>query len=259
MLGPAAAAVAAIAPGLPDAAEFVRLASADPLPVWNALGAAWQERGNATAAAAADAALLDRDPKFAAARFRRARAALDAERPEDAVAELGRCGSDAASAAAYYLLGARALQEQGKDGDAVALLERGLDATNSPEVPVALSDLYASSGDFASAERALAVLEGRARTQQERSDAVVRRVLLLVRSGEVADALAQARRALGIDPTRVDLWRLAADLAERLGDTPGVVWALRELSRRQPKDAAIRDRLRQAETRATEIRLLTPR
>ena len=258
ILGQSAAAVAAITRTFADADEFVSLASADPVPIWDALGAAYEARGNAEAAAAADAALLQRDPKFPAAHFRRARAALNAELPDEAMAELRRCGKEAALLAPYYLLGARALQQQGKAQEAMALLERGLDMSHSPEIPVALSDLHAAAGDFAGAEQALATLESRARTQQERSDAVVRRVLLLVRSEQVAEALAQARRALGIDPSRLDLWRLAADLAERLGDTPGLVWALRELARRQPKDATIRERLRQAETRATEIRLLRP-
>jgi hypothetical protein len=74
----------------------------------------------------------------------------------------------------------------------------------------------------------------------------------------VADALIQTRRALGIDPGRLDLWTLAAELAERLDDLPGALWALRELSRRQPRDDAIKERLRAIEARLAEARVRVP-
>lgn len=258
LLPQAASIVARMLPRFQDAGGFVLLAGPDPLPLWSALAAAWETAGNAAAAADADAAILARDPDDAPARFRRARAALAAGKPQEAQQHLAAAGPGADREAPYYLLGAKALTALDRTADAIALLQRGLDRTPSPELPAALADLHVTLGDYTAAEQALAVLEARARTQQDRTNAVVRRIRLLVRVGRVADALAQTRRALGIDPGRLDLWNLAADLAERLDDTPGLVWALREMSRRQPKDQAIRDRLRKAEARAAEIRLRRP-
>ncbi|MBI5499414.1 MAG: tetratricopeptide repeat protein [Deltaproteobacteria bacterium] len=278
----ATAAVARLTTGLPgidgstDNDAFVRLAAGDPGPyagaseaatdferrrveVWDAMGSAYERIGKGAAAAVVDARLLERDAGHAAARFRRARAALDAGDAQGALAQLARIPDDAAaSSSAWYLLQARARQDQGRIAEAVAVLEDGLGALRTPDIPVALSELYAGTGDYEAAARALSALETRARTQQERSDAVARRVQLLIRAGHPADALQQTRRALGIDPGRLDLWRLAADLAEQLGDTPGAVWALRELVRRNPQDGGLRDRLREAETHATQVRLLSP-
>lgn len=258
LLPQAAAIVARLAPRFEDAAGFVLLAGPDPVPLWGALAAAWETAGNSAAAADADAALLARSPADAQARFRRARAALAAGKPQEAQQHLAAAGPGADRDPQYYLLGARALQALDRPLEAVALLERGLERATSAELPAALADLHVTLGDYDAAEKALAVLEARARTQQDRTNAVMRRIQLLARVGRVADALAQTRRALGIDPGRLDLWNLAASLAERLGDTPGLVWALRELSRRQPKDPALRDRLRQAEAHATEVRLHRP-
>jgi tetratricopeptide (TPR) repeat protein len=265
-LGQAAAAVARITTGLPEADgstdndNFVRLAANDPRPIWDALGAAYEAAGKTDAAAEIDRKLLLREPGHSAALFRRARAALAAGEPQQALDQLARIPRDvSASQAAWFMLTAQAEQALGRSNDAIATLERALEALRSPEIPVALSELHIALGDFGRAEEALAVLENRARTQQERSDAVARRVQLLIRAGRSAEALEQTRRALGIDPGRIDLWHVAASLAEQLGDTPGAVWALRELARRMPKDQTIRDRLRQAETHATQIRLLSPR
>lgn len=258
VLPQAAAIVARLAPRFEDAAGFVLLAGPDPVPLWGALAAAWETAGNPAAAAAADAALLARSPTDIQARFRRARAALTAGKIEEARQHLAAAGAGADREPQYYLLGAKALQALDQPLEAIALLERGLERTTSAELPAALADLHVTLGDYDAAEKALAVLEARARSQQDRTNAVVRRIQLLTRVGRVADALAQTRRALGIDPGRLDLWNLAASLAERLGDTPGLVWALRELSRRQPKDQALRDRLRQAEARAAEVRLHRP-
>ncbi|MBI5486298.1 MAG: tetratricopeptide repeat protein [Deltaproteobacteria bacterium] len=281
-LGQAAAAVARLTTGVPaidgstDNDAFVRLAAGDPGPfarapeaeaaserrrieVWDALGDAYELTGKGAAAAAVDARLLEHDAGHAAARYRRARAALAAGDTQDALEQLARIPRDAASAdSAWYLLHARAYQAQGRFDEAVAVLEQGLAALRTPDIPVALSELYAGAGDFEAAAHALSALETRARTQQERSDAVARRVQLLIRAGHPAEALEQTRRALGIDPGRLDLWRVAAELAEQLGDTPGAVWALRELVRRDPKDQVLRDRLREAETHATQVRLLSP-
>ena len=258
LLPQAASIVARLAPRLEDASGFVLLAGPDPVPLWGALAAAWEAAGNSTAAAAADAALLARSPADAQARFRRARAALAAGKPGEAQQHLAAAGPGTDREPQYYLLGAATLQALDRPLEAVALLERGLERTPSAELPAALADLQVMLGDYDAADKALAILETRARTQPDRTNAVVRRVQLLARIGRLADALAQTRRALGIDPGRLDLWNLAASLAERLGDTPGLVWALRELSRRQPKDPALRDRLRQAEARAAEARLHGP-
>jgi tetratricopeptide (TPR) repeat protein len=258
LLPPAAAIVARLLPRFEDASGFALLAAADPLPLWNALAAAWESLGNTTAAAAADEALLARRPDDMAARFRRARAALAAGAPEQAERQLAAAGPGAEREAPYYLLGAQALAARDRPDEAAALLRRGIERSADPALPATLAELHASAGDYDAAEEALAVLEARARTQQDRSDAVARRIQLLVRVGRVADALAQTRRALGIDPGRIDLWNTAAGLAEQLGDTTGMVWALRELCRRQPKDQALRERLRRAESRATELRLLRP-
>ena len=165
-----------------------------------------------------------RDAGHADARFRRARAALDAGSPQEALEHLARIPRDEATKSpAWYLLHARAQQQQGRTGDAIATLEEGLDILRSPELPVALSEIHAGLGDFEAAAQALSALETRARTQQERSDAVARRVRLLIRAGHPADALQQARRALGIDPGRLDLWNLAADLARAARGYAGAV------------------------------------
>jgi thioredoxin-like negative regulator of GroEL len=252
----AADAVARVLPEFSRTEEFVRLARPDPLPVWNALAAAYERLGRTAAAAAADRAILEAAPGHPQARFRRAAAALGDGRPGEAIDHLRRCSFFGFRHAERFLLEARALTALGHATEAVALLERAIAVVDSPEIPTALADLHVALGDLDAAERALAVLEARARTQADRSDAVVRRVRILVKAEHFADAFTQTRRTLGIDPGRVDLWVLAADLAERLDDIPGELWALRELVRRRPKDEALRERLRAVEARATEIRVL---
>jgi tetratricopeptide (TPR) repeat protein len=258
-LGPAAARVAQLFPDFAGTAPFVRLASDDPVRVWDALAAAYRRLGIAEAAADADGAVLRSVPGHPPARFRRARAALEAGRPAEALVHVGAADPpDRTLLPDRYLLGGQALDALGRRDEAVGLLAEGVERSDSPALPVMLADLQAARGNTEAALDALALLETRARTQKDRSDAVAGQARFLARHGRVADALIQTRRALGIDPGRLDLWTLAAELAERLDDLPGALWALRELSRRQPRDDAIKERLRAIEARLAEARVRVP-
>ncbi|MDI7266989.1 MAG: O-antigen ligase family protein [Myxococcota bacterium] len=256
LLPAAAAAVARIAAGPEEAEPFLRTCGANRAAALDALATSWETSGAAAAAAEADAAILRLDAGDAPARIRRARRALDAGDAGGSLAEIHSAGSGKLRRPAACLIAASALVRSGRDAAAVALLEPCATFFGSPDVTLALAEEYARGGDVDRAVRTLASLEAGARTQRDRTDAVVRRAGFLARWGRAADALVEIRRAVGIDPGRIDLWRTAADLAERIGDTPGAIHALRELARRLPGDAAVHDRLDRLETRSLQRRML---
>ncbi|MFO8073396.1 MAG: tetratricopeptide repeat protein [Polyangia bacterium] len=208
----------------------------DEVPLWNALADALARRNLDEEAEAADLAVLGVDPLHPRSLARHARRLSRRGEHEKALRLARRLEDVPDKSAAAAMLAAEIHRRSGEPEKAVDALSAALRRNPRDESLLRrLARAQQRAGDHEAAMQTAARLKTTAITVRDRAAAIRLAGDLELVQGRVRAALARYRKAHSLRPGDTALLKKIADLAEKHGDVPRALEALRKLNALEPE------------------------